>query len=252
MSADKDDMNVALQEAMAKQGLSVEGLARKAGLDPKTVVSALKDTTVPRPDTKKQIAEALKTPVGDFWPQAGGRSSDAKKELAGVWSHRSDAPSDLWADLLRASSERVYLLGYAIQFLHENHADFCKTLIDKANADIDVKIVLADPKSEHLAHRDAEEGLDGGLIARVQTSLTYFQELAGNEKVPLRLQDLPMYASVFVFDNDILWTPHQPHLPGRLVPLLHIRNDQKGLFDSLLKVFNRTFDISRKARAAFV
>jgi hypothetical protein len=46
----------------------------------------------------------------------------------------------------------------------------------KAAAGCRIRIALVDPTSRHLLERDAEERLDGGLVARVRTALHCFQE----------------------------------------------------------------------------
>ena len=171
-------------------------------------------------------------------------TTTADEEIADLWWRRSDAPSDLWGSLLQRATQRVYLLGYAIQFLHENHADFCNTLISKAKDGVDVKIVLADPNCAALSQRDSEEGLEGGLVQRVKTSLIYFRSLTDVDGVELRLQSIPMYSSIFIFDDEALWTPHRPAKPGRLAPLFHIKNQRLGLFDNLVEDFQQIFEDS--------
>ena len=124
-------------------------------------------------------------------------------------------------------------------------------MIAKAKSGVEVKIVLADPNGDELARRDTEEGLGGSLIARVKTSITYFRSLPSADGVDFRFQNIPMYASVFIFDDEILWTPHQYRIPGRDVPLLHVNNQDDGLYQNLEASFYRTFKASRPAAQSF-
>jgi hypothetical protein len=66
-------MNQALRAAMAESGHTVESLAAKVGVDPKTAGRWLVPGRVPHPRTRARAAEALGRDVEDIWPDAGRR-----------------------------------------------------------------------------------------------------------------------------------------------------------------------------------
>jgi len=71
--------------------------------------------------------------------------------------------------------------------------------------------------------REAEERIGVTLGARIRTSLQYFAPLAAVPGVAVRLQDAPLYNSVYRFDDQMLVTPHLYGTPGSHAPLLHLR-----------------------------
>ncbi|WP_276970226.1 hypothetical protein [Ferrimicrobium acidiphilum] len=242
--------NELLKKAVADKYSTHKEFANKVRVDVKTVRTWF-DGTIPRPAMRDSAAQLLGYSVEELWPELANGPQKVKAEILDIWQHRCDAPNELWDSLLQRATQRVYLLGYAIQFLHENHAHFCNTLISKATDGVDVKIVLADPNCEALSQRDREEGLVGGLVQRVKTSLIYFGSLTGVDSVALRLQSIPMYSSIFIFDDDALWTPHRHTKPGRLAPLFHVKNQELGLFNNLVEDFQQIFDDSKKPSVHF-
>ncbi|OLB77090.1 MAG: hypothetical protein AUI14_17235 [Actinobacteria bacterium 13_2_20CM_2_71_6] len=55
----------------------------------------------------------------------------------------------------------------------------------------------------------------------------------------LRLQDVPLYNSVFRFDDDMFVTPHLYATPGASAPLLHLRKlGTGGLFSRFADHFD--------------
>lgn len=107
------------------------------------------------------------------------------------------------------AKRQVDLAAYAMLFLPEAHPRLFELLRGKAAAGCRIRIALVDPTSRHLVERDAEERLDGGLVARVRTALHYFQEgLDDCEGVELGLFASPLDNSLFRFDDEMLVTPH--------------------------------------------
>lgn len=69
-------MNEPLRQAMSQKGLSVEALAEKTGLDPKTVGRWLTAGRVPHPRNRALAATALGVEADEIWPGQGGRRRD--------------------------------------------------------------------------------------------------------------------------------------------------------------------------------
>jgi hypothetical protein len=147
---------------------------------------------------------------------------------------------------------QVDLLAYAMLFLPETHPRLFELLRGKAAAGCPIRIALVDPASPHLLERDAEERLDGGLVARVRTSLHYFQEgLADCEGVELGLFASPLYNSLFRFDDEMFVTPHLYGTIGYRAPLLHLRRlGAGGVFDTFAGGFEGLWATTTPLRVA--
>jgi hypothetical protein len=104
-------------------------------------------------------------------------------------------------------------------FLPETHPRLFDLLRGKAAAGCQVRIAMVDPASEQVAERDAEEGLNGGLVARVRTSIHFFAEgLADCDGIDLRTYAAPLYNSLFRFDDEMFVTPHLYATTGYRAP----------------------------------
>jgi hypothetical protein len=94
--------------------------------------------------------------------------------------------------------------------------------------------------SRHCAHNvDHEEDLALTLVVRIHTSLKYFAPLFGGENFEMRQQDVPLYNSVFRFDDEMLVTPHLYATPGASAPMLHLRRlGPNGMFSRFAAHFD--------------
>lgn len=88
------------------------------------------------------------------------------------------------------------------------HPQLIDTLCMKCEAGCKIRAVIADPESKYVADRDAEEDLALTLVVRIETSLKYFRPLFDCEGFDLRYQDVPLYNSIFRFDDEMFVTPH--------------------------------------------
>ncbi len=245
--------SIALADAMKRAGVSAAQLAERVQVDPKTVNNWINHGSIPRRETQMKVANILNCQIHDLWPDQAPPESYALSEMVNAWGHRSESPKDFWWQFFEEAEYQIDLLGYAMQFLHEDHKDFVALLKDKAKGGCQVRIIMADPQSSAANERDHEEDLRGGLIARIGTSLTYFRPVIGTANIEIRLQSYPMYNSIFRFDGEMLITPHLCHDPGRLAPLFHVRQrSEEGIFQRYLESFNYVFETSRATRPSFV
>jgi hypothetical protein len=165
-----------------------------------------------------------------------------------AYPHRADAPIERWWALIETAQKQIDFLGFAMQFLPEQHPQLIPTLKEKGGAGYQIRIALCDPDSGHVAHRDKEEALGGTLPARIRTSLKHFQPLRGVKNTAIHLHDSPMYNSVFRCDDDMFVTPHLYGLSGYAAPLLYIRRLGKGgLFDSFADHFENLWETTTPA-----
>jgi len=231
---------------MTRAGISVDRLAELVQVDSKTVWRWANKGVVPRRvGLKIRVADALEVDASELWPAppsgpAVTEDREVTEEVIAVWSHRADVPKARWWGILTTAEKNIDLLGYAMQFLPEDHARFDRLLIEKAAAGCQVRIALADPKSAYVAERDEEEGLGGTFSARIRSTLDHFEGLFGVEGIDLRFHETRMYNSIFRGDDQMFFTPHLYALKGYRAPLLHIRRlTDDGLFDGLLSHFER-------------
>lgn len=123
---------------MTRAGISVDRLAELVQVDPKTVWRWANKGVVPRRvGLKGRVADALGVDPSDLWPApapgpALSEDREVTEEVVAVWSHRADIPKARWWSILTAAEESIDLLGYAMQFLPEDHARFDRLLIEKA------------------------------------------------------------------------------------------------------------------------
>jgi transcriptional regulator with XRE-family HTH domain len=228
--------NERLRRAMAKKGIGQEDLAAAINVSKNAVAKWLAGT-VPYPRNQAEIASELDEDVLWLFPEGNVGSEAAREELVRMWARRSDCPSDYWWNLITKAERQIDVLGYAVLFLTENHPDLTKVLADFIRNGGDVRFVIADPEGDAALYRDGEEGLDGLLLARIQSSLKYLGPSV-HVGASLHFQNAPMYSSVFRFDDDMMVTPHLFGIPGKEAPLFHFRRlGTGGIFDQYVTHF---------------
>ncbi len=234
-------VNERLRKAMAAAHVGVEAVSEATQVNPKTVQRWLAGR-VPHARHRWTIAELVKEDERYLWPEAERGltpGTPTTAEVVAAYAHRADVPPERWWSLLVDAKRQIDLLAYAMLFLPETHPRLFEVLRGKAAAGCQVRVMLADPSAPQVAERDAEEGLDGGLIARVRVSLRYFSELGDCEGVELRQYSSPLYNSLFRFDDELFVTPHLYATTGYRAPLLHLRwLGAGGIFDSFVGHFD--------------
>ncbi len=228
--------NVRLEAAMAKSGLSSQGLA-EAVEKTRNAVDKWLNGTIPRLETQIAVADELGVDHSWLWPRDEVGVAAAREEIVRAWARRSDCPPDYWWNLIVDTKQHVDILGYAVLFLTENHPDLTSVLGEIIKNGGSVRIVIADPHGQAARDRDTEEGLDGLLLARIQSSIKYLRPIV-EAGASLHFQNAPMYSSVFRFDDDMLVTPHLFATPGKMAPLFHFRRiGSGGIFDQYVTHF---------------
>jgi hypothetical protein len=175
--------------------------------------------------------------------QGSGSAVSGDVELVAAHTHRADVPPDDWWDLFTGARRQIDLLGYAMLFLIEQHPQLPSVLQRKATEGCMVRIALVDPESPEAAERDNEEGLDGGLQARIRTA----RLLDDHPGVAIHFHRTPLYNSLFRFDDEMLVTPHLYGVPGYAALLQLRRKGGQGLFDSFAGHFEAIWRTSAPA-----
>ena len=243
--------NDRLRQAMESAGISANRLAEVVDVDPKTVWRWTNKGVVPRRiGMKARVAEVLGVEGTEIWPpppRPVGVTEDRQvtEEIVTVWAHRADVPKARWWTMLSAAEHNIDLLGYAMQFLPEDHSQLDRFLTDKATDGCSIRIALANPDSPYVAERDEEEGLGGTLPDRIRTTVDHFEPLFGVEGIDLRFHQTRMYNSIFRGDDQMFVTPHLYGLKGYRAPLLHLhRSTDDGMFGGLMAHFERIWTVS--------
>lgn len=240
--------NQRLKKAMSAAHLSIDDVAREVQVDPKTVRRWVQGG-LPYPRHRWTMAALLKEDEDYLWPAEdrtpGG--AVATDELVDAYAQRALKPTDEWKLLLEGAVHRIDLLGYAMLHLPEQHPDLMQLLRAKGESGCHIRIALADPDSDHVKYRDAEEDLDGGLIARIKTARRYFADVEDAPNVEMRLHSTPMYNSIFRFDDEMFVTTHLFGIPGSKAPLFHLRKlHTNGIFEDYMLHFERIWQSAKQ------
>lgn len=230
--------NERLRKAMLENKIGSDKLSELTQVDPKTVDRWLAGR-VPHSRHRWAVAEILELTEGELWPAVvPTREGSATDEVVAAYARRADVSLDAWLDLISAATQEISFLGYAMLHLPEQHPDLFDVLKQQAQEGCQIRVALADPDSEEALRRDAEEQLNGGLIARIRTATYYFSDLQETENIQLRFHYTPMYNSIFRFDDHMFVTPHLFGVAGSRAPLLHLfRRSPDGIFERFASHF---------------
>lgn len=244
--------NERLRDAILASGLTIEQVAEKSAVDPKTVERwTTRSDRVPYPRHRRALSTLLGQAESYLWPAAvppERQATIAASEIVSVHPHRSAIPADTWDRLLRQASDRIDVLAHAGQFLVER-SDFIRTLAEKAGAGVTVRIAFGDPSSDAIALRSAEEGLgEGVLAARIKYGLVAYTTLVGTPGIEFRYHATTLYNSIFRFDEEMIVNTHVYGVPGAHAPALHLRKLGAGdLFATYAKSFTDVWALSTAA-----
>lgn len=230
--------NDRLRTAMAKARVTAERLAEAAGVDTKSVRRWLNGTT-PHPRHRWAVADVLDEDEGYLWPRVGTRGNGSgASEILCSFANRVDVPTETWTSLMDDAKAHVNIVGYSFLFLPEQHADLPALIRRKSEQGCVVRIALADPTCSHVAERDALEGLDGTLPARIRTTLTFLRRLHGVPGVEIRTHRVHLYSATYQFDDQMIVTPYLYRRRGFQHPALHLRRlGASGVFASYAQQF---------------
>jgi hypothetical protein len=196
----------------------------------------------PHPRHRWAVAKYLNEDEEFPWPGVQRRSADAASanaEIIAAYPYRSEMPNSGWWELIERANRQIDLLGYTLYFLPMGYPRLIETLQQKCTNGCTIRAVIADPESRYVEDRDKEEDLAMTLIVRIDTSLKFFAPLMQCENFEMRQQDVPLYNSVFRFDDEMLVTPHLYATPGSSAPMLHLRRlGPNGMFSRFATHFD--------------
>lgn len=228
--------NTALRRALAEAQVEPNEVARRVGVNSKTVARWLADESrYPHPRHRWMVADLVKVDEALLWPEAVKMyvKTGHDREIEHTWPARSEMPNTVWHRLLDAASTEITLAGWTCYFLWLENHQLGQTLRRKAEAGCRVRFLLGDPADPATAEREAVEATPLTLSIRIQVTLAELAHLRGVEGIEARYADRRLMGlSVFRFDDKAVITPHLAITIGSDSPTLLLRRVQPGgLFD---------------------
>lgn len=241
--------NERLRAALLQHGLTPYALAEKLGVDHKTVERWIGGRN---PYRRHRYAIATELGVDEvyLWPDALPRDQVAlasESEIIAVYPHRSEVPGDGWERLFADAEQDIGVLVYSGLFLAENHS-VQRTLIDKAQAGVRVRILLGDPDSPQVAQRGADEGVEGMMGPKIRNALVLYRPLCKVHGVEVRFHQTVLYNSIYRADDQLLVNTHVYGCPAAHAPVWHLKKVPGGEIASIyLESFEHVWDSATPA-----
>jgi transcriptional regulator with XRE-family HTH domain len=243
--------NERLRDALLRNGLDLDAVAKATGVDPKTVQRWITKNRIPYPRHRHAISSMVRETENYLWPEAV--APERKAEIAGsevvkVFPHRNSIPVDLWDRLINDAEENVDVLVHAGLFLVER-PKFVKDLAAKASRGARIRLLFGDPESPEIALRSEEEQLgEGTLAARIRNALAFYRPLQGVDGTEMRFHRATLYNSIFRFDDEMIINTHVYGFQGAHAPSLHLRRLSAGdLFETYSESFETVWHKSQPA-----
>lgn len=228
-------LNTALRDAVAEANTTTGRLARTVGVTSKTVERWLSEPErVPHPRTRVDVADALGVSETVLWPNAvrANVKTGTDREIIAAYPYRNACPTSVWANLLDQAQHRLAFAGYTNYFLWQQHPRLADRLRAKADNGCKVQFLIGDPDSETTRRREEVEGVPLTVGTRIRITLDALNRMENCSGIEARFSDDHRAMSVFLFDGQMLVTPHLSNLLGHESPMLHLRRlGTDGLYD---------------------
>ncbi|MCA1676266.1 MAG: DUF5919 domain-containing protein, partial [Actinobacteria bacterium] len=216
--------NERLRDALLRNGLGLDQVAKATSVDPKTVERWISKGRLPYPKHRRAIAALVREAENYLWPDAVTPERKAEidgSEIVQVYPHRHSVPPDLWNRLLDQAEDHIEILVYVGMFLTEDPT-LTKRLRQKAEDGTKIRMLLGDPTSSEINRRSVEEGIGKGTIAaKVRNALAFYRPLDGVPGIEIRCHGTTLYNSIYRFDEEMLVNTHFYGFMAAHAPLLH-------------------------------
>lgn len=237
--------NERLRSQLTAAGLSLEKLAERLEVDPKTVERWITKERLPHRRHRWKAAELLGCDEAYLWPQVMDQPQTqeaSRAEFVTLYPHRGAVPGHLWQELIAGADTSVDILVYAGLFLVDSFPDLPESLAAKARQGTRCRLLLGDPDSEVVNQRGEEEGIGENLSARIRLSRTYLTSPGPVPGLEIRQHTSILYNSLYRFDDQLLVNMHVYGAPAPQNPVMHLRRIPGGrLFDHYLAGFDRVW-----------
>ncbi|MFI6030496.1 DUF5919 domain-containing protein [Amycolatopsis magusensis] len=243
--------NERLRDALLRNGLDPEQVAKAVNVDPKTVERWITKGRTPYPKYRHKLAALARESESYLWPQAVAaerKAETAAAEVVSVFPHRNAIPADLWDRLIKDAGQTIEILVHAALFLVERPR-FVKDLAKKAADGARIRLAFGDPEGDSVALRSEEEQLgEGTLAARIRNALAYYRPLVDVEGIEMRFHNTTLYNSIFRLDDEMIINTHVYGFQGAHAPALHLRRLSAGdLFETYSESFETAWNSARPA-----
>ncbi|MEU9020829.1 XRE family transcriptional regulator [Actinomadura sp. NPDC048394] len=236
-------MNDLLRRALADARLAEADVARRVGVDPKTVHRWLAGR-VPYARHRGRVAALLGKDEADLWPQLAVpavRTDPPVVEVLATYPHRWAVPRPVWQQLFQGARDEIGILAYAGLFLAEDMG-IMRALAERARGGVRVRILLGDSDGACVAERGSDEGVGESMAAKIRNALVHYRALGEVDGVEIRLHDTVLYNSIYRADDDLLINPHAYGIAASHAPVLHLRRAEDGdMASTYLESFERVW-----------
>ncbi|ASO18928.1 transcriptional regulator with XRE-family HTH domain [Actinoalloteichus hoggarensis] len=228
--------NERLRDALLRQGLNLDHVARAAKVDPKTVERWITKNRIPYPKHRHTIAAMVRESENYLWPDAlptERKAEVAVSEVIKVYPHRHAVPRELWSRLIDNAHEDIEILVYAGMFLTE-YPKLIHQFREKAQGGTRIRLLFGDPVSREVTRRSEDEGIGKTtLAAKVRNALAFFRPLRDEPNIEIRCHGTTLYNSIYRFDDEMVVNTHLYGFQAAHAPALHLRRLSAGdLFEN--------------------
>jgi transcriptional regulator with XRE-family HTH domain len=241
---------------MADAKLTEQELAEACNVDIKTVARwVTEDARMPHPRHRWAASEALGVDEDVLWPDTIRKNikTGPDREIVAVYPYRSACPKSVWRNLIGGATKELTFAGYTNYFLWLEIPTLRTVLRRKAERGCQVRFLIGDPDTEVTRQREEIENVPLTVGTRIRITLDELSKLTGTPGIEARFGDDHIAMSVFIFDDQMLVTPHLARLVGHDSPMLHVQHCQDdGLFDRFAYHVAELWESGRAAGTAEV
>lgn len=222
--------NERLRAALLRKGTTPAQLAEQLQVDVKTVERWIGGRA---PYRKHRFAVATLLGVNEsyLWPDALSRdqvSAASESEIISVYPHRWTVPREVWANHFASAETAIDMLTMVGIFIAQDSGTV-RLFRQKAEAGVQVRLLISDPESPAVALREQEEDIGHGVMAaRIRNVLALLRPLREVDGIEFRLHDACLYTSIFRSDEDVIVNAHVYGVAGSNAPVLHLRRVPGG------------------------
>jgi lambda repressor-like predicted transcriptional regulator len=221
------ERNTLLSAHMDAKALTTAALARKSGIDQRTIERWLDGETKPQRENANAVARALECEPHELWPQlfSPPRESAAGAIPAIFFPSRAHVPRDTWADLFDAASKQIDICVYGGTFLFDTVPRFLDLARAAARRGALIRFIAGDPTSEAVHQRGIEEQIEHSLADRCRMTIRRLKPIADEPNVSIKVHGTPLYTSIFRADSTMVVNPHVYGSPASDNPVFVLRQD---------------------------
>ncbi|GAA5174953.1 DUF5919 domain-containing protein [Pseudonocardia eucalypti] len=233
--------NERLRAALLKKGLTPADLAEHLRVDVKTAERWV-GGRAPYRKYRYAVAALLGHDEAYLWPDALPRDQVAaasKGEIITLYPHRWAMPRDVWAQHFAGAEHEIDMLTMAGLFIAEDSGTV-RAFRDKAEAGVQVRLLISNPDSPAVALREQEEDTGPGVVAaRIRNVLALLRPLRGVPGIEFRLHETCLYTSIFRADDDLIVNTHVYGVAGSNAPAMHLRKVPGG---DMVALYQESFE----------